>query len=108
METPEKMGFKRGGASACCFYHEEMGVKCVAQGDGFAFTEYDVGLDWAQREMRAHSTRKDKGRLGGGPADLKEVRLLNRVIRWTPMASGVRQARATRNSSRARRGPTRP
>eukprot|EP00969_Alexandrium_andersonii_P289004 12774124-Alexandrium_andersonii.AAC.1 len=24
------------------------------------------------------------GRLGGGPSDLQEVRLLNRIIRWTP------------------------
>ena len=24
------------------------------------------------------------GRLGGGPTDVRELRLLNRVIRWTP------------------------
>eukprot|EP00969_Alexandrium_andersonii_P233792 10323213-Alexandrium_andersonii.AAC.1 len=27
---------------------------------------------------------KVEGRLGGGPSDLQEVKLLNRIIRWTP------------------------
>eukprot|EP00969_Alexandrium_andersonii_P087899 3877494-Alexandrium_andersonii.AAC.1 len=27
---------------------------------------------------------KVEGRLGGGPSDLQEVELLNRIIRWTP------------------------
>eukprot|EP00969_Alexandrium_andersonii_P182542 8065545-Alexandrium_andersonii.AAC.1 len=31
---------------------------------------------------------KVEGRLGGDSGDLKEVRLLNRIIRWTP--SGLR------------------
>eukprot|EP00969_Alexandrium_andersonii_P092620 4088225-Alexandrium_andersonii.AAC.1 len=25
-----------------------------------------------------------EGRLGGGPSDLQEAKLLNRIIRWTP------------------------
>eukprot|EP00969_Alexandrium_andersonii_P196312 8672874-Alexandrium_andersonii.AAC.1 len=31
---------------------------------------------------------KVEGRLGGDPGDLEEVRLLSRIIRWTP--SGLR------------------
>ena len=27
---------------------------------------------------------KELGRLGGGQGELKELRILNRVIRWTP------------------------
>eukprot|EP00969_Alexandrium_andersonii_P343268 15172788-Alexandrium_andersonii.AAC.1 len=27
---------------------------------------------------------KIEGRLGGGPADLQEVKLLSRIIRWAP------------------------
>eukprot|EP00969_Alexandrium_andersonii_P292457 12925906-Alexandrium_andersonii.AAC.1 len=27
---------------------------------------------------------KVEGRLGGGPSDLQEVKLLNRIIRWAP------------------------
>eukprot|EP00975_Prorocentrum_lima_P044736 9371200-Prorocentrum_lima.AAC.1 len=34
--------------------------------------------------METHFLCKVEGRLGGGAGDLKEVRLLNRVIRWTP------------------------
>eukprot|EP00969_Alexandrium_andersonii_P169316 7485076-Alexandrium_andersonii.AAC.1 len=32
--------------------------------------------------MEEHVTRKVEGRLGGGPQDLQEVRLLNRILRW--------------------------
>eukprot|EP00969_Alexandrium_andersonii_P145860 6451488-Alexandrium_andersonii.AAC.1 len=34
--------------------------------------------------MEARFLRKVEGRLGGGEADLKEARVLNRAIRWTP------------------------
>eukprot|EP00975_Prorocentrum_lima_P067656 12916149-Prorocentrum_lima.AAC.1 len=34
--------------------------------------------------MEAHFLCKVEGRLGGGATDLKEARLLNRVIRWSP------------------------
>eukprot|EP00969_Alexandrium_andersonii_P014952 653684-Alexandrium_andersonii.AAC.1 len=34
--------------------------------------------------MEARFLRKVEGKLGGGKYDLKEARLLNWVIRWTP------------------------
>eukprot|EP00969_Alexandrium_andersonii_P196062 8661484-Alexandrium_andersonii.AAC.1 len=34
--------------------------------------------------MESRFLCKIEGRLGGGTGDLKEARLLNRVIRWTP------------------------
>eukprot|EP00969_Alexandrium_andersonii_P272777 12056161-Alexandrium_andersonii.AAC.1 len=33
--------------------------------------------------MEEHFMSKVEGKLGGGPQDLQEVRLLNRIIRWT-------------------------
>eukprot|EP00969_Alexandrium_andersonii_P300113 13267460-Alexandrium_andersonii.AAC.1 len=34
--------------------------------------------------MNEKFTRKIEGRLGGGPSDLQDVKLLSRVNRWTP------------------------
>eukprot|EP00969_Alexandrium_andersonii_P326046 14406552-Alexandrium_andersonii.AAC.1 len=42
---------------------------------------------------------KVEGRLGGDSGDLKEVRLLNRIIRWTPPDCYMRQTRVTRSNS---------
>eukprot|EP00969_Alexandrium_andersonii_P224651 9921517-Alexandrium_andersonii.AAC.1 len=82
--TLEGFGSIRGRANACCFHHPARDVKCVVHGDDFTFTGLDVDLDWVQNQMEAHFLRKVEGRLGGGSGDLKEARLLNRVIRWTP------------------------
>ena len=44
----------------------------------------DDELDWVQAEMEAAFLSKAGGRLGGGATNVREVRLLNRIIRWTP------------------------
>ena len=53
-------------------------------GDDFTCTGLDRDLDWIQDQMESHFLCKVNGRLGGDAADLREVRLLNRVIRWGP------------------------
>eukprot|EP00969_Alexandrium_andersonii_P181717 8030346-Alexandrium_andersonii.AAC.1 len=83
-ETLESSGFARGRASARCFYNAELGARCVARGDDFAFTGYDADLDIAEKHMDEKFMCEIEGRLGGGPSDLREVKLLNRIIRWTP------------------------
>ena len=87
-ETLESLGFERGKASTCCFLHRERGLRCVVHGDDFTFTGLDGDLDWVQAQMEKHFLCKVNGRLGGDSADLREVRLLNRVIRWGP--AGIR------------------
>ena len=78
------MGFIRGRASACCFYHPVKEIRAVVHGDDFTFVGEDAGLDWVEKEMAQRFLCKVEGRLGGGKDDLREARLLNRVLRWTP------------------------
>ena len=77
------MGFKKGKASSCCFYHNKWDVRCAVHGDDFTFEGCDRGLDAVEKAMvRAFECKVD-GRLGGGPNDKKEVRVLNRVMTWS-------------------------
>ena len=78
------LGFLRGRASACCFFHPARDIRCVVHGDDFTFTGHDGDLNWIQSEMEKAFLCKVGGRLGNGVGDVQEVRLLNRVIRWTP------------------------
>ena len=67
----------------CCFCHPGRDVRCVAHGDDFAFTGHDADLDWIQKQMESRFLCKISGRLGGDAVDVKELRFLNRVVRWT-------------------------
>ena len=79
-----KAGFVRGKASAVCFWHPQKNVLCLAHGDDFLLAGADSDLDWAFAALRRDILLKDGGRLGGGPKDAKEIRCLNRALRWTP------------------------
>ena len=88
-QTLLDMGFERGRASACCFWRRSRKVRCVVHGDDFTFSGYDADLDWVQEAMSKAFLCKVCGRLGNGPGDVQELRLLNRVIRWTPPGAEV-------------------
>ena len=79
-----KMGFLQGVASACCFQHKSRDVRCVVHGDDFVFVGCDADLAWIEQEMAKSFLTKVVGKLGGDAGDLKEIRVLNRVLRWTP------------------------
>jgi len=79
----EGMGFQRGRASACCFHNEALGVKCVVHGDDFTFSGDDKALDVVEKKMQEAFLCKVEGRLGSATKDLKEARVLGRIIRWT-------------------------
>eukprot|EP00969_Alexandrium_andersonii_P053097 2332691-Alexandrium_andersonii.AAC.1 len=64
--------------------HPGRDVRSVVHGDDFAFTGHDGDFDWAQNRRGQRLMCKVEGRLGGGAGDLREARLLNRVIRWAP------------------------
>jgi hypothetical protein len=80
----EKMGFERGRASPCCFKHEARDLRCIVHGDDFVFVGTDPDLEWVQQGMSACFLIKIIGRLGGDDGDLQELRVLNRVLRWSP------------------------
>eukprot|EP00969_Alexandrium_andersonii_P330402 14602456-Alexandrium_andersonii.AAC.1 len=56
--------------------------------------------------MEERCTCKVEGKLGGGPQDLKEVRLLNRIIRWTE--EGLRYEANPQRAEQLLRDPLAP
>ena len=80
----EALGFTRGRACATCFYHRDRQLRCLVHGDDFLFSGSDANLDWVKTKLAKDILFKDGGRLGGGANDQKEIRCLNRVLRWTP------------------------
>jgi hypothetical protein len=78
------MGFARGRASPCCYYDAAAGVRCIVHGDDFVLTGRAGALDAVKASMHERFLLKELGRLGGGQGELKEMRVLNRVIQWTP------------------------
>ena len=54
----------------------------MPNGDDFTALGYDKDLDWFREMITGKYEVKLRGRLGPGPNDDKEVRLLNRVIYW--------------------------
>jgi hypothetical protein len=80
----KKHGFSQGVASPCCFCHGARDLRCVVHGDDFVFVGPDAELVWVQERMQESFLVKVVGRLGGDQNDLKEIRVLNRILRWTP------------------------
>ena len=82
-----KMGFVQGLSSPCCFHHREKQLRCVVHGDDFTFAGPATALAWAEAAMHKQFLMKVVGRLGPDADDMKEIRVLNRVLRWT--AQGI-------------------
>lgn len=79
-----KLGFVQGKASPCCFNHPIWNVNVVVHGDDFTALGNSDGLDKFEKGMTATFECKLKGRLGTGDNDMKEMRVLNRIVRITP------------------------
>ena len=80
----KRHGFLQGVSSACCFRHNDRDLRCVVHGDDFAFARGDEDLDWVQKKMEESFLIKIVGKLGPDADDLKEIRILNRILRWLP------------------------
>jgi hypothetical protein len=78
------LGFAKGRASPCCFFHVLLGVRCIVHGDDFVLSGTAGALDEVKARMHERFLLKELGRLGGEPGELTELRVLNRIIRWTP------------------------
>ena len=65
-------GLNAGKASANCFFHPRLDVRCVVHGDGFTFSGSDEALNWIQGQMEKKFLCKIEGRMGG------TLRTLNR------------------------------
>ena len=77
------MGFLRGDASACVFRHADRRLTASVHGDDFSVCGPKRQLDWMRDEMRKKYELTEIGRLGPSEKDDKEVKILNRIARWT-------------------------
>ena len=87
-ETLIGMGFKQGVSSPCVFYHPVREISTVVHGDDFTSLACESDLLWFKNQLLKRFLIKDRGILGPDKHDLKEIRLLNRIIAWED--SGIR------------------
>ena len=80
-EALVQMGFRRGLANPCCFYHPEKHISLVVHGDDFTALEPRDSLLWYEKGLAQSVELKLKGRLGEAADCDKEVRVLTRVVR---------------------------
>ena len=79
----QQIGFTRGLASPCCYQHCSRDLRCMVHGDDFVHVGAEPDLRWIQEQMEHRFLVKVIGQLGGDPTDLPELRVLNRVLRWS-------------------------
>ena len=81
--TMVRAGFKVGKASPCDFYHEEWDVAVTVHGDDFTACGPESALKTPEKALTEKYEIKVEI-LGPEKGHKQEVRVLNRVLRWTP------------------------
>ena len=76
-----KLGFTKGESSPCTFYHAEKGIQTVVHGDDFVSEGEKGQLLWLDKQMKLSFELKTEI-LGPDKGETREVRILNRVLRW--------------------------
>jgi hypothetical protein len=92
----EGIGFTRGRCTPCVFHHVEKNMRMVVHGDDFTVLANAEELDWFRNKISEKFEVKFRGRMGPGPEDLKNIRILNRVVSWD--ASGIKYEADTRHA----------
>ena len=80
----QSVGFTPGISSPCIFYNDKFQCQCVVHGDDFTFVGSDAALDFVSEAMSKEFDIKLRGRLGPEDGDDKIIRILNRIVEWTP------------------------
>ena len=83
-DTMVSMGFQAGKATPCVFYHAKRGLRAYVHGDDFVVVGMPEDLNWMREEMEQTYEFTVKT-LGPDSNHEKEVRVLNRILRWTDM-----------------------
>ncbi len=76
------LGFRQGDASPNIFRHVSRLITTSVHGDDFASCGPADALDWLEAAISEHYELTISPRMGPGPNDAKEGRVLNRIIRW--------------------------
>ena len=79
----KEAGFLKGKGSPSVYFNPASGVRLVVWGDDFSFLGREKDLSDMLDKMRSWYSIKLRGIVGPDPGDLKEIRILNRQLRWT-------------------------
>ena len=77
----ESIGFKAGRSSPCIFYHENKDIRTFVHGDDYVSAGSSEDLDWLRKRLEEKYAIKTEV-LGDGKGETREIRVLNRIIRW--------------------------
>ena len=81
-KTLNSVWFKSGVSNPALLHCETLDASMVVHGDDFITLGDSGALSEVERAMSAHHTIKVRAILGAGCDDAKEVRILNRYVRW--------------------------
>ena len=81
-ETLKAAGYQQGVSNPCLFWHPAKEVTIMVHGDDFVAIGDDEQLAETERTL-AQKYKIKTEKLGAGAHDAKEVRVLNKVIRYT-------------------------
>ena len=81
-KTWNPVGFESGVSNPALLHSEKLDAFMVVHGDDFVTLGDDEASSEVERVMSSHYTIKVLAVLGAGRDDAKEVRILNRYVRW--------------------------
>ena len=81
-KTLKSVGFESGESNPALLHSEKRDAFMMAHGDDFITPCDDEALSEIEDVMSSHYTIKVRAILGAGRDDAKEVRILNRYVRW--------------------------
>ena len=81
-KTLNSVGFESGVSNPVLLHCEKLDASMVVHGDDFTTLGDSEALSEVERAMSDHLTIKVRAVLGAGRDDAKEVRILNRYVRW--------------------------
>ena len=81
-QTMINIGFTRGKASPCTFYHKDRSLRTYIHGDDFVTAGRDHDLKWLKTQIEKRYEIKTET-LGPESQDQQQVKILNRIVTWT-------------------------
>ena len=80
------LGFKRGIASPCVFWHRERNLRVVVHADEFTILGCRAEIRWLQNALAETFEIKLRGIIGESADCLNDITILNRVLNSHLMA----------------------
>jgi hypothetical protein len=79
--------FEQGLYTPCVYRHKEKLLMYFVHGDDYVGVGMRDDLDWYEKQLSKRFIVKNRGTLGPGESDVKQIRILNRVIEWHPASA---------------------